>query len=276
MEPVSPQHPQFAISLLGTDPGWDLYVQANQCAIIWPVGGEIICRIRGSVLRIPRFAFLVSRLCRIRGRGEGMFAFIEVSREFLDSALTASEVGIPLDRPNFWLARPQGRHLELARFHVVTLWAEFEQQLPHYHLAIRSHFCGLLCHLLREPRRIDGLDTSALAEVRHNTSEAKVFSLIARLRKEYAQPWCLADMCRESGVNRTTLNTIFRRATGWSPLAFLQRLRVLRARDILQSTDDPVERVATDVGFRDERHFYRVFRNFTGQTPGECRRRGTD
>jgi AraC-like DNA-binding protein len=271
MKRVSPQHEHFAISLLGTDPGWDLYVQENQCSVIWPVGGEIICRVRGNVLRIPRFSFLVTRMCRVRGRGEGMFAFIELTPEFLDGVLRESEVEIPLEQPNFWLARPQGRHLELARFYIVTLWAEFEQQLPHYHLAIRSNLCGLLCHLLREPRRIDGLDTFALAEVRENSSEAKVFSLIARLRKEYTQPWTLKDMCRESGVNRTTLNTIFRRATGWSPLAFVQRLRVLRARDMLQATDAPVERVAAAVGFHDQRHFYRVFKNYMGKTPGECR-----
>lgn len=269
---ISPQHPEFAISLLGTDPGWDLYVEDDQCAVIWPVGGDIVCRVRGTMLRIPRFAFLISRLCAIRGRGEGMFTFIETTRDFLDRGLRESEVEVPLVKPNFWFARPRGRHLDLARFYVISLWQEFEQQLPHFHLAIHSNFCSLLCHLLRDDRTLDGFDPFEVAEFQQNTTEAKVFSLIARLRKEYTRPWNLQDLCRESGVNRTTLNTVFRHATGYSPAAFIQHLRINRAQEILRTTQTPVEEIAGQVGYNDERHFHRLFKNLTGLTPGVYRK----
>jgi AraC-like DNA-binding protein len=269
---ISPQHPEFAISLLGTDPGWDLYVGDHQCAVVWPVGGDIVCRVRGTMMRIPRFAFLISRLCSVRGRGEGMFAFIETTRDFLDRGLRESEVEVPLGKPNFWFARPRGRHLDLARFYVVSLWQEFQQQLPHFHLAIHSNFCSLLCHLLRDERTLDGLDPFEVAEFQRDTTEAKVFSLIARLRKEYTRRWTLRDLCRESGVNRTTLNTVFRHATGYSPVAFIQHLRINRAQEILRTTQIPVEEIAGQVGYNDERHFHRLFKNVTGLTPGIYRK----
>jgi len=272
MAPISIQHPEFAISLLGADPNWELYVREEQCAIIWPVGEPLVCRVRGTLVRVPRFGFLISRLCAVRGRGDGLFAFIEVSPAFMERALAESEVNMPSGLPNFWISSPRGRHLDLARFYVMTLWCEFEQQLPHFRLAIHSNFCSLLYHLLRGPRTISGLESDTLAFFGRANSEAKVFSLIARLRKEYAQPWALKDLCREAGVNRTTLNRIFRHATGYPPLAFVQHLRIRRAQEILRSTAEPVERIAGEVGYADQRHFYRLFKNLTGHTPGHFRR----
>lgn len=272
---ISPQHPEFAIALLGADPDWDLDVRDDQCCVIWPLGEPIVCRVKETMLRIPRYAFLISRLCAIRGRGNGVFAFLELTSDFLDRGLRESEIEVSLAQPRFWLARPRGRHLDLARFYVITLWSEFEQQLPHYRLAIHSGFCSLLCCLLRGPRTVDGLDPFELAEFQRDTTETKVFSLIARLRKEYARRWTLQDLCRESGVNRTTLNSVFRRATGYSPLAFVQSLRIKRAEEMLRSTSIPVEQIAGQVGFGDQRHFYRTFKNITGQTPGACRQSDT-
>jgi len=271
MAGLSDQHPEFAISLLGADPNWDLYVREDQCVVIWPVGEPLVCRVSGKVTKVPRHGFLISRLCPIRGRGDGLFAFIDITVAFLDRALSESEANLPTDRHTFWVARPRGLSLDLARFYVMTLWREFEQQLPHYRLAIHSNFCSLLYHLLREPRTLSGLDPDAIKYFERVSAETKVYALIARLRREYAQPWKLHDLCREAGVNRTTLNRVFRHATGYPPLAFIRQLRIQRAQELLRTSDTSVGDIASQVGYDDERRFYRLFRSWTGLTPGQFR-----
>jgi AraC-like DNA-binding protein len=52
----------------------------------------------------------------------------------------------------------------------------------------------------------------------------------------------------------------------------IHRLRIDRARMLFRSTDLPIERVAADVGFRDGRHFRRIFRRRVGLTPGQFQR----
>jgi AraC-like DNA-binding protein len=47
-----------------------------------------------------------------------------------------------------------------------------------------------------------------------------------------------------------------------------------RAVELLSRTETPVKQVALAVGFSDEKAFARAFKAWTGETPGECRRRG--
>lgn len=70
-----------------------------------------------------------------------------------------------------------------------------------------------------------------------------------------------------------TLHRRFQATTGKSPLAYLQSLRVERARQWLESTRIPVVEIADRVGYADSRHFTRVFRRETGFTPGAYRKR---
>jgi AraC-like DNA-binding protein len=59
----------------------------------------------------------------------------------------------------------------------------------------------------------------------------------------------------------------------------LQQLKDAARRDralaLIQRTRQPVKQVAAAVGFRSEKSFARAFRQWTGQTPMQCRKSGT-
>ena len=65
----------------------------------------------------------------------------------------------------------------------------------------------------------------------------------------------------------------FAAATGMTPIAYVQRLRVEEAKLRLERTDTPVERIAWEVGYEDPAAFRRLFRRITGIAPGAYRRR---
>tara|TARA_R110002020_G_scaffold187532_2_gene385975 strand:+ start:2252 stop:3184 length:933 start_codon:yes stop_codon:yes gene_type:complete len=65
----------------------------------------------------------------------------------------------------------------------------------------------------------------------------------------------------------------FRAATGLSPNAYVQALRVEKARGLLERTRDPVSAVGWAVGYQDLSAFGRVFRAITGLSAVEYRRR---
>jgi transcriptional regulator GlxA family with amidase domain len=81
------------------------------------------------------------------------------------------------------------------------------------------------------------------------------------------------QMARECGLPGSTFNRRFRGATGYSPLRYLQNLRVERARRLLERTDDSVEQISWKVGYEEAAAFRRVFKRITTLSPGEYRRK---
>jgi transcriptional regulator GlxA family with amidase domain len=64
-----------------------------------------------------------------------------------------------------------------------------------------------------------------------------------------AEPLTLADLAAHARMSVRTFTRRFRQETGLSPQRWLVHQRVALARQLLESTDTPVERVASDAGF---------------------------
>lgn len=65
----------------------------------------------------------------------------------------------------------------------------------------------------------------------------------------------------------------FRAAVGEAPSRYLQRLRIERAKRLLESSDASIEEVMVKVGYEDVRSFRRLFYGFTDLSPRACRQR---
>ena len=81
------------------------------------------------------------------------------------------------------------------------------------------------------------------------------------------------ELCRRSQLSRPTFNRRFKRATGHTPVAYLQRLRVEEAKRLLERTDAPVDDVCVRVGYDEAAAFRRVFKRVTSLTPAAYRRK---
>jgi transcriptional regulator GlxA family with amidase domain len=79
----------------------------------------------------------------------------------------------------------------------------------------------------------------------------------------------LDDLAGSAGVSRFHFARLFRVSTGSSPMAYLMRLRIGRAKLLLLRGDRSVCDIAAALGFCDQSHFSRTFRRITGQTPRE-------
>ncbi|SFO22966.1 transcriptional regulator, AraC family [Pseudonocardia ammonioxydans] len=81
------------------------------------------------------------------------------------------------------------------------------------------------------------------------------------------------DLCRDLGVSRRYLQTLFRDG-GSTPSGWLREARMERARQLLRTTDLTTEAVAERCGFKDYSHFHRTFKAHSGRAPGAFRRGG--
>ncbi|MGO4837788.1 helix-turn-helix domain-containing protein, partial [Rhizobiaceae sp. 2RAB30] len=85
-----------------------------------------------------------------------------------------------------------------------------------------------------------------------------------------AEKLTLDDLAQAAGLPRQRLIRAFRRATGFTPHAFLVNRRVDVAKDMLRRGSDPLS-VAMATGFSDQAHLNRIFKARVGVTPGVVR-----
>jgi len=63
----------------------------------------------------------------------------------------------------------------------------------------------------------------------------------------------------------------FSASTGMTPVAYLTRIRIEKAMDLLRGTELSIETIAERIGYSSGSYFIKAFRNLTGLTPGEFR-----
>ena len=91
------------------------------------------------------------------------------------------------------------------------------------------------------------------------------------LHERLTDPPALAELADLTGLSQFALLRAFRGATGLPPHAYLNQLRVRRARQLLDSGCSPAD-VAADTGFADQAHLTRHFKRVVGVPPAAYQR----
>ncbi|WP_221762042.1 helix-turn-helix domain-containing protein [Nonomuraea sp. WAC 01424] len=86
------------------------------------------------------------------------------------------------------------------------------------------------------------------------------------------RPLTVAQLARQAGLSSRTLARRFHDATGTTPLRWLHAQRLSRARQLLESTDLPVDRVGEECGLGSAGNLRHHFTRAVGVTPTEYRR----
>lgn len=85
----------------------------------------------------------------------------------------------------------------------------------------------------------------------------------------------LAVLAEHARLEPRTFMRRFQKATGHTAGEYVQRLRINKARDLLQFTRDPVDAIAWKVHYSDPSSFRKIFTRIIGLTPAEYRQRFT-
>lgn len=83
----------------------------------------------------------------------------------------------------------------------------------------------------------------------------------------------LEEMIRRTRLGERTFKRRFTTATGLSPIAYVQRLRIEDAKRRLERTEASVDEISWQVGYEEPAFFRRLFKRITGLAPGHYRRR---
>jgi transcriptional regulator GlxA family with amidase domain len=93
------------------------------------------------------------------------------------------------------------------------------------------------------------------------------------LRHNAGKRLALSNVCRALVVSERTLARRFKAQLGMSPLSYLQSQRIARARELLESSKLPLDRIVGQCGYEDVSSFRKLFARQVGMTPRDDRQR---
>ncbi len=83
----------------------------------------------------------------------------------------------------------------------------------------------------------------------------------------------VSDLAKKANLGDRTFARRFKKATGDTPLEYLQHLRIGKARTFLESTEESVDAITYATGYEDVSSFRRLFKRITGLSPSSYRKR---
>ncbi len=96
--------------------------------------------------------------------------------------------------------------------------------------------------------------------------------VLAIISERLSSNLSLSELAREAGLSAAYFSQRFKLSTGISPHQYLLRLRICKAKTLLEESEAPVIDIAAECGFQTQQHFARIFRRLTAKTPTEYRR----
>lgn len=127
-------------------------------------------------------------------------------------------------------------------------------------------------HGIMRSRELVGLFTQLyLVRAIERTGSYHVPSYIADMRHKfdtaYQESYSLDELALEYDINKFRLVREFAKYYECTPIQYLNKVRIDKAKELLLSTDEKIVEIGQMVGFDNTNHFIRLFKEKTGVTP---------
>ncbi|MGH3304976.1 MAG: helix-turn-helix domain-containing protein [Streptosporangiaceae bacterium] len=122
------------------------------------------------------------------------------------------------------------------------------------------------------PPHRDGGQAQFIDQPVPTTDDARVHEVIGWLSSDLARPVAVAVLAARAHLSERQFSRRFRDVTGQSPMDWLTGRRIAASLQLLESGDDPVERVGVAVGFATAAAFRLHFRQRMRTSPSAYRR----
>lgn len=97
----------------------------------------------------------------------------------------------------------------------------------------------------------------------------KIEKVINYMKLHFAKDLKLDKLAKTAQMNDSTFRRTFKEVTGYSPVAFLQQLRIAESARILLTGNVKVKHAGKKVGYNNQSYFVKIFKNEIGITPHE-------
>ena len=96
--------------------------------------------------------------------------------------------------------------------------------------------------------------------------------MITFMEKHFADEVSLKQVAQVAAISESECMRCFKRSTGLSPMQFLKEYRLIRAAELIQSTNRRISDIAENCGFWDMSYFAKSFKQLINESPTEYRK----
>lgn len=137
---------------------------------------------------------------------------------------------------------------------------ELRQERPGYKLAVSGGFLLLLTLLSRFYGETDAPDARKVLQLAN---------ALSYLEQHYTEPININELAKRAHMSRRSLFSNFSKITQQTPGAYLLRLRIMKAVELLETSDKNITEIAFDCGFQSSGFFSRQFKKVMKITPSD-------
>ena len=99
-----------------------------------------------------------------------------------------------------------------------------------------------------------------------------VREILSIIRNEYKNDLSVESIAKKVKIHRVYLNRLFKRETGSTCYDYIQKFRIEKAKQLLETENKKISEVAKESGFRNYDQFCVAFKKNTGETPTNFRK----
>jgi AraC-like DNA-binding protein len=153
--------------------------------------------------------------------------------------------------------------------------AECTLKKKYFHQIINMQLCETLIHLIREKicaepeGEVVQNEEPMLPKGTYKGMDAN--QILKYMELHYSDIISLNDLSKIAKVNKTTLINIFKEFYGITPILYLNKIRIEKAKDLLENTDTSISEISELIGFQSIHYFSRYFKKKENCTPTEYR-----
>jgi len=108
------------------------------------------------------------------------------------------------------------------------------------------------------------------ALVSHNTSLSRLERVLKYLHHHYQDNLDVEQLASMANMSTSTFHRNFKQVAASSPIQYVKKIRLNRARELLMDKGLKVKQAAVQVGYESPTQFSREFTRYFGQSPSEC------
>jgi AraC-like DNA-binding protein len=181
------------------------------------------------------------------------------------------ENSIVLPSGGYWLHPAADTRLEMLRL-AYEMTAEKESRQVGKYFMLKAMLLHMLMLIMRE---VIGDPVSKQKGYKFETYSKSyaVKRIIDYLTENYANKISLDRIAHNMYLSPVYISKIFKEETGESPINFLIKIRLEKAKDILGNAGlGSIKSIANDVGYDDVYHFSKLFKKYYGISPQNYRK----
>lgn len=106
------------------------------------------------------------------------------------------------------------------------------------------------------------------------TKNKVIDEVLLYIHSNFSKEISVGDLAEQNYMNSSNFSRLFKNSVGVSIIDYLRKIRINKAKDLLDSSYKSISEIALEVGYKSENLFYKDFKRIENITPSKYREKG--